>query len=120
MQSKRVVVATILGLIFGVVSWLWCATMGAVPVSGIISIILGCGLMGFGIGISHWQISWWLHGMAMGFIFRLGFAFVPLWLGRPAIEILYIIVSGIFFGFFIELITVVLFKARVPKVQLAA
>jgi hypothetical protein len=120
MQIKRIVIATILGLIFGVISWLWCATMGAVPLAGIVSIVLGGGLMGFGIGISHWQISWWWHGMFMGLIYRIGFAFIPLWVGRPAIEILYLIVSGIVFGFLIELITVVFFKAKVPKLQLSA
>lgn len=114
-NKKRVGIATFWGLVFGVISWLLCALCGPLPWSGIVSIITGTGLMGFGIGISGWQISWWLHGLIMGFIFRIPSAFTAIWVEKGALDVIWTIVTGLVFGLLIELITRFGFKARMPQ-----
>jgi hypothetical protein len=115
-HKKRVGVATLWGLIFGVVSWLLCAlSHGPLPWSGTVSIITLTGLMGFGIGISGWQISWWLHGLIMGLIYRIPASFFVIWVGQGALDVAWIIITGLVFGFLIELITSFAFKAKMSQ-----
>jgi len=114
-SKKRVGIATIWGLIFGVVSWLLCALGGPLPWSGIVSIIILTGLMGFGIGISGWQIHWWLHGLIMGVIYRIPAAFTAIWVGKGALDFALTVITGLIFGFLIELITGLVFKAKMPQ-----
>lgn len=115
-NKKRVGVATLWGLIFGVVSWLLCAlSHGPLPWSGTVSIITMTGLMGFGIGISGWQISWWLHGLIMGLIYRIPASFFVIWVGQEALDVAWTIITGLAFGFLIELITSFAFKAKMSQ-----
>ena len=62
LYQKRVVCATIWGIILGFISWALAMIGGAVPASGMMAIILSYIVMGFMIGISAWKIRWWLHG----------------------------------------------------------
>ena len=83
-----------------------------------INIILGRTLLGFGIGISRFPMKHWsLHGIIMGLIFSLPAAFGAM-LGPENPEfshtMLFVstVVMGIIYGFLIELITSILFKAK--------
>lgn len=121
--GRRILIATILGLIFGVISYFLVqpsAPPGGIPTSGVLAIILGRGVMGFAIGISACQIRWWLHGIVMGFIFSLPGAFGAAWLGFGQPGLVKVLIMGIVSGFLIELITTVIFKARVSEVRVAA
>lgn len=77
MKTKRLVIATILGLVFGFVCY-GMASSGQNEISQIlaINIILGSTLIGFGIGVSRFSFKHWsLHGIIMGLIFSLPAAF---------------------------------------------
>ena len=119
MKEKRLIIATMLGLVFGFVCYGF-ASSGQNEISTLlaINIILGRTLIGFGIGISRFSMKHWtLHGVIMGFIFSLPAGFGAM-LGPENPEfshtMLFIstIVMGMIYGFLIELITSVLFKAK--------
>lgn len=118
LSGKRILIATIAGLIFGVISYLLTLSFApavGVSRSGVLAIILSRGVLGFAIGISAWRITWWLHGILMGFIFSLPGAFGAVWLGFGRPSLACVLFLGIIFGFLVELITAVLFKARMPE-----
>lgn len=120
MNGKRVLIATVLGLVFGAVSYLLAQPMapeGGIPGSGVLTMILGRGVMGFAIGISAWRIGWWLHGILMGLIFSLPGAFGALWTGFGWAGLVWSLILGVVFGFLVELVTAVLFKARAAEVE---
>jgi len=71
--------------------------------------------MGFGIGVSGWQISWWLHGLIMGLIYRIPSIFTAIWVEKGALDVALTIITGIIFGLLIELITSLGFKAKMPQ-----
>ena len=119
MKLKRLLIATLLGLIFGFVCF-GMASSGENEMGFILaaSIILGRTLIGFGIGISRFPMKHWsIHGLVMGFIFS-----IPAGLGAmlgaegtgfsPNMMLISTIVMGMIYGFLIELITTVLFKAK--------
>jgi hypothetical protein len=111
LTTKRVVIATICGFIFGFI----CMTLASSNPSAQLStavkltILFSRVLMCFTIGISAIRISWWMHGILIGFIGSIPMAF-PI-MDRPGIMI-GTIVMGIIYGFLTELITSILFKSR--------
>jgi hypothetical protein len=119
LTSKRVIIATLCGLIFGLV----CMTLASTnpnPVEPITPltqwlIVLSRTMMGFMIGISALRMPWWLHGVVLGLISSIPMM-LPV-LDRPPIAI-GTVVMGMIYGFLTELITSVLFKAKAPGVQL--
>ena len=118
--EKRVVSTTVWGVIFGFILWALLTTSGKVTLSGAVSIILYQALMGFVIGISAWKISWWLHGLLIGLFFSLPLAFGSLWIGMGwGRGFVLTLVIGIVFGFLIEILTTLVFKAemRIPQVE---
>lgn len=119
MKTKRLTIATILGVVFGFVCCAFASSgPNAIPPALAANIILGRTLIGFGIGISRFSFKHWsLHGIAMGLVFSLPMAFGAM-LGpdNPEFDHTMMFVStlvmGMLYGFLIELITSVLFKAR--------
>ncbi len=114
--TKRLLIATVLGLLFGVVEWVIARLSATAPVpwSGVCTIILGRTVLGFAIGVSALRMTWWLNGLVFGFIFSLPQAFGALWVGMKWTPgFVAVLVSGLIIGFLIELITSAGFKARV-------
>jgi len=119
MKTKRLIISTILGVVFGFI----CFSMASSGQSGIslvlaMNIILGRTLIGFGIGISRFSFKHWsIHGIIMGLIFGLPAAFGAMF-GPENPEFSHTmmfvstLVMGVIYGFLIELITSVLFKAK--------
>jgi len=116
---KRFVISTLFGLIFGFVCYGF-ASSGQVPVPTLlaVNIILGRTLIGVAIGISRFPLRHWaLHGIVMGLVFSIPAAFGAI-LGPENPEFTHTsmfvatIVMGMIYGFLIELITSVLFKAK--------
>lgn len=111
LTAKRVIIATLCGLLFGIV----CSTMaGSNPESEVswqilMSILFGRTLMGFTIGISAFKMHWWLHGIVIGFISSIPMA-VPI-IDNMGIFI-GTFVMGMVYGLLTELITTKLFKAK--------
>jgi hypothetical protein len=108
---KRVLIATLCGFAFGVVCMLFASANpeATLPVWSKWTIIFGRGLTGFAIGISALRMSWWLHGIVMGFIGSIPMAFPVM--DRPEIA-LGTFVMGVIYGFLTELITTIFFKSK--------
>jgi hypothetical protein len=116
---KRLIVATLAGIIFGLVCvGLASRSPGELQWPVILQIIASRTLIGFAIGISSLSLGHWaVHGLVMGMLFSLPLAFSGLMapdnpeLSKTAMWI-WTVVLGMVYGFLIELITSVLFKAR--------
>ena len=119
MKTKRLLIATIFGVVFGFVCFGFAASGNAeMSVTLAIQIIVSRTLIGFAIGISRFGFGHWsIHGLLMGLIFSIPGAFgvlmMPenqefcnLWMFFATI------IMGMIYGFLIELITTVFFKLK--------
>lgn len=119
MQTKRLLISTFLGLVFGFVCYGFASSGGhELPMFLGINIILSRMLIGFGIGISRFSFKHWsLHGIVMGLIFSIPAGFGAM-IGPENPEFPHsmlftsTVVMGMIYGFLIELITSVVLKAR--------
>ena len=120
-KPKRIVVATLSGVLFGLVSF-GLASRGAtgwLPWHMAGQIIATPTLIGFAIGISSLSFPHWsLHGLIMGMIFGTplafsGLMFLVFFHGRPAAVFIATIVLAMVYGLLIELITTLFFNARI-------
>lgn len=113
-KTKRVIITSVLGLIFGCISWVVCNyAMGHTqPLSINLVIIFSNGLLGFCIGISSLRWNWALHGLVLGGMFGAVLGFVASGTGS---EFIWPFVFGIVYGFLIELIATVALKTGVAS-----
>jgi hypothetical protein len=120
LSTKRIVIATLSGLVFGLVCMGLASSNpeAADTLTATIkwNIVLSRTLMGFMIGISALPMNWWLHGIVLGFIASIPMAVAVL----PRMDIFIgTFVMGIIYGFLTELITSIVFKARMGEVSKA-
>lgn len=110
LTTKRVLIATIMGFIFGLVC-MYMAGSGPDPIDNItkIMIVFSRGLLGFTIGVSAIRLQWWLHGIVIGLIASIPMA-IPVW-DNPGIAFGTFLMGAIY-GFLTEWITTKLFKAK--------
>ena len=111
MNKKRTIIATIWGAVFGVVCIFmqkYGAGVSFWP-SGASSLIHHA-VMGFTIGVSSLRIHWAPHGILWGFLFAI-FLAIGWWGGPQGFWRTLGIVT--LWGFLIELITTVGFKAKI-------
>lgn len=115
---KRVIVATLSGIIFGVFCNFLASGSGPLPWPVTVQIITSRTLIGFAIGISSLKIVHWsLHGIVMGILFSMPLAFSGLMAPEnPEFSHIQVFVStivmGLIYGLLIELITTLIFKAK--------
>ena len=121
-SPKRLIIATLSGLLFGFVcfSLAWTGSKGAIPTPAVFQIIASRTLIGFAIGISALRLHWSLHGLLLGTLFSIPLAFSGLIAPDnpdfPASAMfVFTIILGAIYGLLIELITSLLFKARSPS-----
>ncbi len=108
--TKRVVIATILGVICGILCWLggkFSAGMEFTPAM-IASIILNRALIGFVIGISGWKIHYLVHGVIIGALGTL-----PIAVYGGVSGFITLTLFGMLWGFSIELFTTKIFKTAI-------
>ena len=119
MQRKRIIVATISGILFGFVC-LGLASSSPGPLAWPVAmqIVISRTLIGFAIGISSFSIRHWaIHGAVMGLLFSLPLAFSGL-MAPDSSEysktgvLIFTVLLGMIYGLLIEVITSVAFKAR--------
>jgi hypothetical protein len=91
---------------------------GPIPRSAIATFVLARGVLGFVIGISVLRMSWWLHGILLGFVVSvpaaLSIRLMPsMSFGvSPNVLSMLALLLGLVIGFLIELVTSVVFKAK--------
>ena len=105
---KRLIIATLSGLLFGFVCYGFaCSGSGDISTWLGITIISGRTLMGFGIGISRFRMkNWAINGIIMGFIFSLPAAFSTMMSPEnpeftPQMLAISTVVMGVIYGFLI-------------------
>jgi hypothetical protein len=121
-NSKRIIIATLSGVLFGFVCFAF-ASSGPEPLPWqvAVQIILSRTLIGFAIGISSLSsIHWSLHGIIMGLLFSLPLAFSGLMAPEnpeftASAMFIWTIVLGMIYGVLIEVITSLLFKAKIQR-----
>ena len=116
---KRLIITTLLGMVFGLVCY-YMAKMGSadiVPSAIRYQIIASRTLIGFAIGISCLNMRHWiLHGLVLGLIFSIPLSFSGMMAESPdfsaGVVFLSTMILGGIYGILIELITTVLFKEK--------
>ena len=107
--AKRLWIA----ILFGIITGLLCAYGGkwkmgdAMTCCMMWATIFNRAFIGFAIGISAWKLGWFLHGVFLGFLGTLPMAVLSPDFGGFITLSLF----GILWGFVIELLTTVIFKA---------
>ena len=121
-KVKRVIIATLSGVLFGFVCYgLASSGSGELACPVAVQIIASRTLIGFGIGISCLTLGHWsIHGLIMGMIFSIPLAFSGLMAPEnPEFSktgmFIWTIVLGMIYGLLIEVITSLIFKAKVEK-----
>jgi len=121
-KAKRLIIATISGIVFGFVCFGFASSGGAeVSLILALSIILGRTIIGVAIGISRFTCKHWsIHGLLMGLVFSLPMGFGAM-LGpenpefSQSMMFFSTVIMGMIYGLLIELITSVLFKAKMVE-----
>ncbi|MFC1630166.1 hypothetical protein ACFL06_01365 [Patescibacteria group bacterium] len=117
-MSKRIIIATLSGLLFGLVCYGFASSGDyELPWSIAVQIIISRTLIGFAIGISCLKMRYWaVNGVVTGILFSLPLAFSGLAGDVPGYskESLFFSTVGLgaAYGFLIEVITSVIFKAK--------
>jgi hypothetical protein len=118
-KTKRIIIATLSGVLFGLVCFMLASGgSGQLPMPIALQIIFSRTLIGFAIGISCISMGHWsVHGLVMGIIFSLPLAFSGLMAPEnpefsQAAMFISTVVMGMIYGFLIEVITSLLFKAK--------
>ncbi|MFH2013036.1 MAG: hypothetical protein ABIJ37_10105 [Pseudomonadota bacterium] len=118
-KSKRIIIATLSGLLFGFVCFgLASSGSGELPLPVALQIIASRTLIGFAIGVSCLSLGHWsVHGLIMGMIFSFPLAFSGLMAPEnPEFSkismFIWTIILGMIYGLLIEVITSLLFKAK--------
>ncbi|MGA1826145.1 MAG: hypothetical protein ACMUIP_15930 [bacterium] len=121
-KTKRIIIATLSGLLFGFVCFgLASSGPNKLPCPAALQIIASRTLIGFAIGISCLSLGHWsVHGLLMGMIFSIPLAFSGLMAPEnPEFShmsmFIWTILLGMIYGLLIEVITSLLFKAKIPS-----
>jgi len=118
MSTKRVIIATLSGFFFGLVCFgLASQSPGELAAPIALQIITSRTLIGFALGISAFRMYHWsIRGLIMGGIFSIPMAFSGLMAEVPGFTktsmFSWTIILGMIYGLLIEVITSLIFKAR--------
>ena len=120
-KTKRVIIATLSGILFGFVCFGIASSGGELPWPVAVQLILSRALIGFAIGISAISLGHWtVHGLLMGLVFSLPLAFSGLMAPEtPEFSktgmFIWTVVLGMIYGLLIEVITTLIFKAKAKE-----
>ena len=121
-KTKRIIIASLSGVLFGFVCFGLASTgPGKLAWPVALQIIASRTLIGFAIGISCLSLRHWsVHGLLMGMIFSIPLAFSGLMAPESpeyckASMFIWTIVLGMIYGLLIEVITSLIFKAKIQK-----
>jgi hypothetical protein len=110
MFSRRVAIATIVGLLTGLFCAWGTSRRVDLDVWILAGIVFSRTVAGFAIGISKLKMPWWLHGPVLGLIFGIPVSVQAISTNMSGFYAL--LGASVVYGFIIELITSVIFKAR--------
>jgi len=115
--TKRLALATMFGLVTGVVCYLGgrFGLKDDISTTMLIYILANRSLIGFVIGVSALRLHWALHGATMGLVVGLPFTAGCLLEESNVETAIAALVLGVVYGFIIELFTSIVFGARSPQ-----
>ncbi len=120
---KRLIIATLTGMVFGVVCYYFAksGSVEEIPSAIRYQIISSRALIGLAIGISTLNLKHWaLHGLILGLIFSIPLSFSGMMADNPdysaGMMFLSTMVLGAIYGILIELVTSLVFKAKQKRV----
>jgi len=117
-KTKRIIVATLSGVLFGFVCFGIASSSGKLAWPIVFQLITSRTVIGFAIGISCISVVHWsINGVMMGMIFSFPLAFSGLMASETlqfskASMFIWTIILGMIYGLLIEVITSVVFKAK--------
>lgn len=121
-NSKRIIIATLSGVLFGLVCFFFASSgPNPLPWPVALQIIASRTLIGFVIGISSLtNMHWSLHGILMGLIFSVPLAFSGMMAPAspdytPTSMFIWTLILGMIYGVLVEVITSLLFKAKIQS-----
>lgn len=110
-QVKRVIVATIFGIVAGFICFVGALFLGLpIDILRFTVIIVNRTLIGFVIGISALKMNWLLHGILIGEIVGLPFFLYDITMGVDLIIVIGVLFINALFGIMIEFFTSIIFK----------
>ncbi len=115
-SAKRIVIATLFGLVMGGLCAAGTFSSGFLPFSGInlAWVLLNRGIMGFAIAVSGLRLHWAWNGVVIGLVVGSLFSYSLLMsMGPVTIPFVNAVVNGLF-GLIIEFFTTVVFKQPAP------
>ncbi len=113
--TRRIVLATVFGAVFGLLSAWVARSMLATPLpwQGFLTITAAMTVVGFAIGVNALRLCWWLDGVVFGAIVGAPVALSAVWAGlswRQGFVLL--LVLAVVSGVLVELLTSVILRAR--------
>ncbi|MCF7920469.1 MAG: hypothetical protein K9N06_11215 [Candidatus Cloacimonetes bacterium] len=120
-SAKRMIIATLMGAVCGLICISLAQSGGnTLPDFIKLQMIVSRTMIGFVIGISGIKLGWALHGILLGLLIGLPMALASTMgsadSGFTPEKMFYMtLIIGAFYGFLIELVTSVIFKARQKK-----
>ena len=123
LSTKRLVVATVLGLLCGFICFGLASSSGSLPGPAAWQIIIERTLIGFAIGISALSLGHWsVHGLVLGLIFSIPLAISGLMAPEnpqftKPMMLVSTIIMGMIYGVLIEFFTTVVFKAKRQRTE---
>lgn len=107
---KRIVIATVLGMVAGLLCVGGGAVLGvSITPARFVWVLLNRTLLGFVIGISALRLAWPWHGALMGVLIGSLFSYAAFMLDSPALVIAATLAASVIFGLGIEFFTTVAF-----------
>jgi len=117
--TKRLIICIILGFIMGILCYLGGKWAGIEFTTGITwGTIFNRVFIGFAIGISAWKMNYLVHGIIIGLLFSIPMAFGALDQGGCN-SFIVIEIFGAVWGFLIELLATLVFKAPMKLAEKA-
>lgn len=120
MYAKRFWLCLILGFIAGLIcAWTgYSQTPEEIRTMVFVSVLLNRAFIGFVLGVSAWRMGWALHGIIIGLIGTLPLSFPLIFSAQAGFGVFVMYTAaGAVWGFLIELVTSVLFKAKMTPAE---
>lgn len=118
---KRIVTATVLGIIAGLLCIAGGTALGvSITPARFFWVVLNRALLGFVIGISALRLAWAWHGALMGVLVGSLFSYTAFMLDSPGLVIAATLAASMIFGVGIEFFTTVVFQHPQPQMSTAA
>lgn len=115
-MKKRIIIASVFGLLFGIVCCTLASSHGTLPMVIMLSIVTGRTMIGFVIGVSNLKMHWAWHGLLIGTLVSIPAGLGAMMAAKALMSANAMFLStvgvGAVYGLLIEFFTTIVFKAE--------